>query len=269
MKKIIILLCLFALVYVLNGKEQIEDKSSIVHTPKLTQLSKEMRGSIETLDAWDRAVENHSGNAGVFVTSIKGLMNSLNISAERAIEIMPLVREALINEGSGWKAMEAIKDRGKAIKEGRAVPELIVEGAIFSDIQKIDSEKLEDAIFPAMSKSDVQRFNFEGGDRGKTLYLGGEPFRKPDRAFLICLQSAKKSVLDPDAEFQTRGYNYAGRHENGNYVVDVLVETHNASKAKVNLAMRCVVEVNDKKSSRVVEMFQNLELHEWSNNSPD
>lgn len=134
--------------------------------------------------------------------------------------------------------LKALRERGEAIKEGRAVPELKVDGVVFGE---------------AMSESDVQRFKFEGGPRGEQWYLGGE--RKSDRAFLACWYLAKNSVLDSDAEFNNDVYNYAGRHDNGDYLVDVYFVARNAFNAKINVVMRCAVEINED-NARVVEMFQ-------------
>jgi len=178
-------------------------------------------------------VKSESSNAIKNIEENDSLRKTYQAETKLIDDVLSPELEAALRE------LQALKDRGDAIKEGRAVPEF----------------KFGDVIFPAMSERDVQRFNFEGGDRGKALYLGGEPFGNPDRAFLACLSSAKKSIVDSDAEFQTRAYNYAGRRENGDYVVDVFFVARNAFNAKIDSAMRCVVKIKGDKL-RVVEMFQ-------------
>ncbi|MFI4957386.1 MAG: hypothetical protein ACHQAX_09300 [Gammaproteobacteria bacterium] len=145
---------------------------------------------------------------------------------------------------------QALKDRADAVKDGRAVPEV----------------KFGNVILPAVSEADSQRYKFEGRARGLTTIYGTKNLLKPDQAFLACLDAAKDWIADPNAEFDERGYNYAGRRANGDGVVDIFIRSHNPYNQIIDSVIRCVVKINGD-NARVIEIFQHTDVSEILKNN--
>ena len=130
------------------------------------------------------------------------------------------------------------------------------------DLKNIEESSIPNGNDQASAKNEVldpffqalrdQRYKFEGAFRGYNLYNKKAP-SNPDRAFLMCWYAARNGLFD--TQFNLDAYNYVGRNNNGNYVVDIYFAERNLFNGKYIPAARCTVEVIDEKNLRMVEMF--------------